>query len=181
MTTIQEQSILPGLKKQDLIIVSETGTGKTLSYLLPILNNINLNIRKIQSIIIAPTKELVRQIYNILLKFKSYNQQLNISILSNDSNITKLFNSHILVSTPSNVTNLINKQIDTNIISSIVLDEADLLIDYGFKNTIINIFNNIKNKNIQKIVCSATFHETLSNQIKTYLNKPLIISTSKNI
>ena len=185
LTDIQKNAIPFVLDSQNLVIVSETGTGKTYAYLLPILEKINFFNNELQAVIILPTRELARQVYSKIIFFKDFVNNLKVSLLIGgvDKNKKVKNDFQILVCTPEKLKEYFfsNKSI-FNSFKYLVLDEADMLLDMGFFPLINEMFNNIKNLDaITKIALSATLHETLAIQIKKYFKNTKIIDTAQNI
>lgn len=96
-TPIQEQVIPLGYKNNDIIGISQTGTGKTHAFLLPIMDQIDTNKDHVQAVITAPTRELATQIYNNARLFVKYNQDIRISLIIGGSDRQKAVNK-LLVS-----------------------------------------------------------------------------------
>lgn len=183
LTDIQEKSIPLALKNNSLIVSSQTGSGKTYCYLLPILNNIDCSKNEIQAIIVLPTKELTRQVTSKINDFKKHNSSLrscNLVELKNNS-LNQNYLPHIVVGTPVKAFELVNKKAFSQNVKYFVLDEADMLFDLGFTNNIDEIFKKIDSNKLTKIACSATLHESLSNKLKKYLKNTKIILNSKSI
>ncbi|GHU50856.1 hypothetical protein FACS189459_5510 [Bacilli bacterium] len=141
----------------------------------------------VQGLIVVPTKELARQIYNQLVDFKKYEPLLKINLLIGNSDtdeqsrILKSSKPQIIISTPAKALEFIkNKQITKNI-KTLIMDEFDMLIDFGFANQIDELFKLINNINLQKICCSATAHESLANKFKKYLTNTKTVSLGDSI
>ncbi|SYV94864.1 ATP-dependent RNA helicase, partial [Mycoplasmoides gallisepticum] len=106
-TKIQKEAIPPLLKQKNLIGVAPTGTGKTLAFLLPILQNLDFAQNLIQAVIIVPTRELANQIKSVLANFVKTNKAIRIKSFVGstqfDEQIISIKNNppHILISTPS--------------------------------------------------------------------------------
>jgi ATP-dependent RNA helicase CshB len=187
LTKIQEQVLPYVLNNKNVIITSQTGSGKTLCYLLPILNKIDVNINKIQSLIILPTKELTRQVYSRLIDFKKENNQLKMMLLIGNNDINKqekvLKNNppQIVVGTISKVLDFVKSKKINRDINTLVLDEADMLIDMGFIRQVNELFSFVNSNSLQKIACSATTHTSLANHLSKYLGNTKVISANKSI
>ena len=184
--------IIPLLyNKKNVIASSETGSGKTFSYLLPIIHNSLLNKLKNKNnkiIIILPTKELAKQIYNetILyinyyceneLKTKYINKGMIISLKSDHINFLK--NNDIFISTPKNILDLIEVCKDDliNKLIYLILDEADKFFDLGFIEIIDEILSKVKEKNfITKGFFSATILDSLGDIITSNIFNSIKIS-----
>lgn len=136
-TEIQSTAIIPGLENKDIIGEAFTGSGKTLAYLLPIFHKIDTSKREMQAIILAPTHELALQIEN-QIKLLSTNSNVPVTSLSiiGDVNINnqikrlKENKPHIIVGSTGRILDLIRKKkITAHTIKTIVIDEADNLLD----------------------------------------------------
>lgn len=136
-TEIQSTAIIPGLENKDIIGEAFTGSGKTLAYLLPIFHKIDTSKREMQAIILAPTHELALQIEN-QIKLLSANSNVPVTSLSiiGDVNINnqikrlKENKPHIIVGSTGRILDLIRKKkITAHTIKTIVIDEADNLLD----------------------------------------------------
>ena len=184
-TDIQEKALQLSTEQKNFIGISPTGTGKTLAFLLPILNRIDFLTIGLQSIIIAPTRELCRQIFSVLQEFKKNNKQLKIALLIGGNDLNKSINnlknncSQIVVSTPKRfleVASELPKTIFANI-NSFVLDEADMLLDLNFFPEIKKICDHLNpNAAIMKIAMGATLHDLLSNEIKKIFKSVTIVN-----
>lgn len=185
LTQVQEKTFFPINKGKNIVISAPTGSGKTLCYLLPILNNIDVNNRNCQAILIAPTKELVWQIYNNFVDITRHQKQLKIVLLDNNQKVQNLLKnpSHIVVATVDKIKQSIACGVNFKNLKTIVLDEADMLIDYGFVNQINDIFSklNLYRTNVQKVFCSASIHNTIANIFKKTVNNLLTIQLERNI
>lgn len=187
MTDIQSKTIPLILKNKNVIGVSSTGSGKTLSFLIPIMNQLKLD-QSIQSIIITPTRELARQIHSITNLFKKYEPKLKTQLLigGKDYNqqIKNINNSRpqILICTVEKLKlALKNEDLNIDSLKYLTLDEADMLMDLGFFNDLDYIFKKIDNNELVKNAWSATLHELLSNQLSKYYKDTKIITIGKNI
>ncbi|MGL4647684.1 MAG: DEAD/DEAH box helicase family protein, partial [Mycoplasmoidaceae bacterium] len=187
-TDIQAKTIPLILKNQNVVGVSETGTGKTYCFLLPILNKIDFNNKEIQAIIIAPTRELARQLFSKFNDFKKHQPLLKTHLIIGGSEFEKTIEKviktkpQIIIATPEKLLELNKSKIKFNEVKTIVFDEADMLIDLGFISIFNNIFDLLKdNKELQKIAFSATLHEMLLNQISIFFKNTKIINVSENI
>ena len=180
-TDIQTESFLSKNNGKTLIITSKTGSGKTLCFLINILNKIDIDKNNVQALILVPTKELANQIYTVFNEFARQQNKIRIKMLSNNVNFNEAYKSQIIIATPNKALDFVR---DKNIKESIkffVLDEADMLIDFGFYNTILNVFNEINNQYLIKYATSATLHESLANHLKRILTNAKVISTSDSI
>ena len=181
-TGIQETAIPFALENKDIIAEAHTGTGKTLAFLIPIFEKINVEKREMQAIILAPTHELVMQIES-QIKLLSNNSNMNVTSLSimGESNIEKQIKKlkevkpHIIVGSPGRILDLIKKKkITAHTIKTIVLDEADNLL---CKNKPVIIKDIIKStmKDRQLMFFSASINKETLNLAKTLVKDVEII------
>lgn len=181
-TGIQETSIPFALENKDIIAEAHTGTGKTLAFLIPIFEKINLEKREMQAIILAPTHELVVQIES-QIKLLATNSHMDIKSLSimGESNIEnqikklKEIKPHIIVGSPGRILDLIKKRkITAHTIKTIVLDEADNLLSKN-KPTIIKDIIKSTMKDRQLMFFSASINKETLNLAKTLVKEVEII------
>ena len=181
-TGIQETSIPFALENKDIIAEAHTGTGKTLAFLIPIFEKINIEKREMQAIILAPTHELVVQIES-QIKLLSTNSGINVTSLSimGESNIEKQIKKlkevkpHIIVGSPGRILDLIKKKkITAHTIKTIVLDEADNLLSKN-KPTIIKDIIKSTMKDRQLMFFSASINKETLNLAKTLVKEVEII------
>lgn len=179
-TEIQEKTI-PYIKEfKDLIGEAKTGTGKTLSFLLPIFENIDKNKNYIQALIISPTRELAIQITSEAEKLYE-GKNINILSLYGGKDISgqlkKLKNNiHLVISTPGRLLDHIKRNtINLKSLKTIVLDEADQMLLMGFKNEIDTIMKEVPRKK-QTICFSATMDSKVKKLAYRYMKDPIVVS-----
>jgi ATP-dependent RNA helicase DeaD len=179
MTEIQQNIIPKILDGVDIIGQAPTGTGKTLAFAIPTINNIDPNNNNIQVIALCPTRELTIQVGD---EYKKLCKNLNINILTIyggqpiDKQIRYLNQSkpQIIVSTPGRLLDHIKRNsINVKTITSIILDEADVMLDMGFGRDVDRIFQTIQNKH-QTILISATIPEQILSLSKKYQSNPFL-------
>ncbi|WP_409270679.1 DEAD/DEAH box helicase [Neobacillus sp. SCS-31] len=182
-TEIQEQMIPAALKGESAIGQSRTGTGKTHSYLLPILDKLDPGRQEVQAVITAPTRELASQIYHQFLKAaEHYDGPEEIRIRNyiggtdKQKTIEKLkVQPHIVVGTPSRINDLIQEQaLFVHTAGTLVIDEADLMLDMGFLEDVDKVASRMPEK-LQMLVFSATIPEKLKPFLKKYMENPKYI------
>ncbi|MEN8076440.1 DEAD/DEAH box helicase [Clostridioides difficile] len=182
-TPIQQNSISHILNNKDIIAEAQTGTGKTLAFLLPIFENISLNSNGIQALIISPTRELALQITEEANKLSAAK---NIGVLSMyggkdiGSQIKKLKgNIKLIIATPGRLLDhLERKTINLSNLKTIVLDEADQLLLMGFKNEIESIMKETPKKK-QTLCFSATMDSSVKKLAYRYMKDPINITIEK--
>jgi ATP-independent RNA helicase DbpA len=180
MTPIQEKAIASILEGSDILAQSKTGSGKTIAFGLPCIMQTDTNKYKPQTIIITPTRELADQIATQLRKIASYKPNLKIITLYGGVPLRAQAESlakgaHILIGTPGRIQDHLGKETLTlESINTLVLDEADRMLDMGFYDEIIKIGSNMP-RSKQTLLFSATFPEKIEKLAKTLLKQPLII------
>ncbi|MFH1188056.1 MAG: DEAD/DEAH box helicase [bacterium] len=187
-TPIQEQAIPFVLNsKKDLIALAQTGTGKTAAFGLPILNQINSSGKELQAIILCPTRELCLQITQDIKKFSKHSRGIiTTAVYGGESmalQIRSLKNgTNIVVGTPGRVCDLIRRNVlHLNSIKWLVLDEADEMLDMGFKDDLDAILSETP-KTRQTLLFSATISKSVHSIAKRYMNSAEEISIGeKNV
>jgi len=180
MSEIQERAINPILEGNDVLAQSKTGSGKTLAFGLPIIMRIDTSDYKPQAIIITPTRELAEQIAVELRKIASYKANLKILTLYGGVPLRAQAESikkgvHVLIGTPGRIQDHLAKETLTlENINTMVLDEADRMLDMGFYDEIVKIGSNMPRAK-QSLLFSATFPENIEKLAKQLLKQPLTI------
>ncbi len=139
--TAVQSTVIPFLLKDgsDLIAQAQTGTGKTAAFGLPLLTKMNTKHRDIQGLVLAPTRELAKQIGKQLFRFTKYTEKIFIEVVSGGDNIDRQTDAlkrptHIVVATPGRLLDLIERDALTlEFVRYVVLDEADEMLSMGFK------------------------------------------------
>jgi len=185
-TPIQEQSIGELLNGKDVIAQAQTGTGKTLAFLLPILEMIDIEKPFIQGLIITPTRELAIQITN---EAKKLQEAKNISILAAyggqdvEQQIRKLKNGiHLVIATPGRLLDhMRRKTIDLGKLKALVLDEADEMLRMGFLEDVESIIIDTPHTR-QTMLFSATIPNEVRSLGKRFMKNPVQIEIQgKNV
>ena len=197
-TKVQEKVIPIALNGHDIFVNSETGSGKTACFLLPIVQRIilsrnskeknNKNVIQNQALIIVPTRELALQCNLMLTQFLKYidiNYVFLCGGLSVENQINQMKNKipDIIITTPGRLLDLIynNKNLSLEHVNILVLDEADKLLELGFKDAIFEILELIKkNKNRQTLLFSATLNPKLLDLGEHALNNPIKIKIAQS-
>ena len=180
-TDIQAKTI-PLLKEgKDVIGHSQTGTGKTAAYTIPILENINYESNLIQAIILCPTRELAVQVKREIDKIGKYIQKLKTVCVYGGEPISKQINAlrkkpQIIIGTPGRTIDHINRKlIKLHDVKFVILDEADEMLKMGFKED-IEIILSATNKTHQTMMFSATMPKQIQQIAKRYMNDPVHIT-----
>ena len=174
-------------KKKDLVALAQTGTGKTAAFSLPVLNQIDLETGKTQALILSPTRELCVQISNDIKNYSKYLKNIRIATVyggaSADKQIAELNKGcQIVVGTPGRILDLKKrKKLKINNISYLILDEADEMLDMGFKDDLDAILETTPDEK-QTLLFSATMPPEISKIAKKYMHDADEISVGeKNV
>jgi ATP-dependent RNA helicase DDX52/ROK1 len=171
-------------KKRDVIALAETGSGKSLSFILPILSKIDPEKDGVQAIILAPTRELLIQLYKQFLVFNPQPKKIKVKFLRKkliprDNSEVDGFvkNCKVLLSTPLRLDKVL-KEIDMKFstVKFLVIDEADALFDMGFISQIDRIIKTCTNTHLQKSFFSATMQPAIEELLKENMNDPIKIT-----
>lgn len=185
MTEIQRQTYKHIMDNRDIIACSSTGTGKTLAYLIPIINRLKSNTHNIQAVVLVPTAELAIQVNNTLKDIFAHMDNTFSSVaLIGDVNISRQIDSiksnkpAIIIGTPNRIHQLIsNKKIKVHEVKTLVLDEADKLFDKTFIQDVEAIRKSLM-KFTQVLLFSASVdRKTITN---TLCFKPIFIDINSN-
>ncbi len=184
-TTVQIQSIPAILDGRDVIAQSQTGTGKTAAFALPLLQKVNPRIKKPQVFILCPTRELALQVSSEIKGFSKYLPQIHCAALYGGEPIGNQLRrlrsgAQVIVGTPGRmIDHFKRKTISANSIHSIVLDEADEMLDMGFLEDIRFILGQLPQER-QMLLFSATISDTIMDIAKQYQTHPKQINISKS-
>lgn len=181
---IQKEAIPAILKNKDVLGIAKTGSGKTASYVLPIVNNLKnnkpLKNRYIQVLVLVPTRELAIQVEEVFHTFTSAlpNKIKTLAIfggVSINPQMMALNKVNILVATPGRLIELVeNNALNLSEINTLVLDEADKMLNLGFKSEMDHIFALLPKKR-QNLLFSASLNQDVENMNQVLLNQPEII------
>jgi DEAD/DEAH box family ATP-dependent RNA helicase len=177
-TEIQKQTI-PFIQSdfRDLIALAATGTGKTAAFSLPILDMIDDTSRKIQLLVLCPTRELCLQIAKDIKNYTKYLPNIKTTAVYGGSSIVEQIRSlkekpQIIVGTPGRVIDLLGrKALDFSAINWLVLDEADEMLSMGFKDDLETILSGTPETK-QTLLFSATMSKEVEKISKNYLENP---------
>lgn len=185
-TPIQQQAIPQILESEkDLIALAQTGTGKTAAFGLPILEKLDADSRTVQAIILCPTRELCLQITKDLENFAKYLGNVAIQPVYGGADALKQINGlkknpQIVVGTPGRTLDLIKRgALKINHINWLVLDEADEMLNMGFREDIDSILETTPSEK-QVLLFSATMMKEVRRIASEYMHKPEEISIGKS-
>ncbi|MGV0754816.1 DEAD/DEAH box helicase [Empedobacter brevis] len=182
---IQEKAIPQILSSdQDVIALAQTGTGKTAAFGLPILNNLATDSKSVQAIILCPTRELCLQIAKELESFSADMRGVRVQAVYGGADIVKQIrglkdNPQIVVGTPGRTMDLIKRNaLKINDITWTVLDEADEMLNMGFRDEIDSILETTPEEK-QTLLFSATMPSEVRRIASEYMHNPVEIAVSK--
>lgn len=184
-TPVQEQSIPVFLEtERDILALAQTGTGKTAAFGLPLLQKIDFDSKTTQALIICPTRELCLQISKDLGNYSKFLKGVNIAAVYGGASITQQIDqlrrgAQIIVATPGRLMDLMDrKAVKIQNISFVVLDEADEMLNMGFRDDIEQILS-VTPDNKRVALFSATMPKQVKQIADTYLTDPVEITVGR--
>jgi translation initiation factor 4A len=178
---IQSKAILPVIQGHDVIAQAQSGTGKTATFTIASLARIDLSLREEQILIVAPTRELVQQIVNVVNNIGSFMEGLLVKVvlgggsISDDIDYFKRNAPQIIVGCPGRMLDLLKRKIiHTSNIKSLILDEADELLSSDFRNQMQEIIGRLPHS-VQIALFSATLPEHIKEITTAFMNNPVEI------
>lgn len=177
---IQTKGITAICSKKDCLIQSQSGTGKTATYLLSIFNNI-IDKKNLAAIIIVPTRELAEQVYKVATSLSQFTTiSINMCIGGIRQEYNKLKTSNLIIGTIGRLYHMIElKKISLNNLSMIIIDEADNLINYQMDDKLKYILTNSP-EDVQLVLISATINAPIFDIIKEIMVEPIKILLKKS-
>lgn len=180
-TEVQERLIPLITRRKNIIIQSQTGSGKTHTFLLPLLNKINPEKEEVQVVITAPSRELATQIYGAAIQIATFSKpKIRVSNFIGGTDkkrqLNRLYHQqpHVVIGTPGRILDMMNEQaLKIHTAFAFVIDEADMTLDMGFLNEVDQIASRLPEK-LQFLVFSATIPKKLRLFLRKYMNNPLI-------
>lgn len=180
-TEVQEK-LIPIIKKGKSVIgQSQTGSGKTHTFLLPLMDKVKPTIDEVQIVITAPSRELANQIYQEAQQLARFSQpEIRVSNFVGGTDKQRQLNKlkhqqpHVVIGTPGRILDMMNEQaLKVHTAFAFVVDEADMTLDMGFLAEVDQIAGRLPEK-LQMLVFSATIPEKLRPFLKKYLENPVI-------
>merc|ERR1711934_107290 len=175
-STIQQRGIVPIVRGHDTIAQAQSGTGKTATFTIGVLQRVDLSKRECQALILAPTRELANQSHKVVCSIGDY---LNVVChaciggmkVSDDIDMLRR-GVHIVVGTPGRVFDMIDRRaLDARSVKIFVLDEADEMLSRGFTDQIYDVFRKLP-ENVQVGLFSATMPEEVLEMTGKFMNDP---------
>ncbi|CUS10162.1 unnamed protein product [Tuber aestivum] len=183
-SAIQQLAIVPVIEGRDVIAQAQSGTGKTATFSISVLQKIDLSRKECQALILAPTRELAQQIQKVIIAIGDF---MNIechaciggTVVSQDIRILEA-GVHIVVGTPGRVFDMIKRDaLLPGTIKMFVLDEADEMLSRGFTQQIYDIFTYLNKETIQVVLLSATMPQDVLDVSKNFMVDPVNILVKK--
>ncbi|WP_163997385.1 ATP-dependent RNA helicase DbpA [Pyxidicoccus caerfyrddinensis] len=180
-TPIQEQSIPVLLQGLDLVGQAQTGSGKTAAFALPILQRVRLPNRRLQALVLCPTRELCAQVAGEIRRLARRLPGLQVLVLSGGQPIRPQVDAlekgaHIGVGTPGRILDLLDREVlDPRTLATVVLDEADRMLDMGFREDMERILS-VTPASRQTVLFSATFPPDIEALSRTFQKKPVRVT-----
>ncbi|MDK9865426.1 DEAD/DEAH box helicase [Staphylococcus equorum] len=187
-TEIQSRVIPKIMKQVNLIGQSQTGTGKSHAFLLPLMNSINTEYKEPQAIIVAPTRELAQQLFDVASHLAKFKNEVSVKLFIGGTDIEKDRNRaknqpQLIIGTPTRINDLAkNGDLHVHLASYLVIDEADLMIDLGLIEEVDYVATRL-DENAHIAVFSATIPKSLHPFLNKYLENPEYVeieNTQKN-
>lgn len=175
-TPVQEKAIPAIFKGRDVIAKSQTGTGKTLAYLLPLVQRIQTERDEVQALILTPTRELSKQVFDVLKSLASVRGVDAADVIGGrtiENQIQKLKrNPHVIIGTPGRLLDHIRRRtLNLSAVKMVILDEADQMLAAGFREDIEALVDQTPKKR-QFILLSATMTEDTVRMARKYMTNP---------
>jgi ATP-dependent RNA helicase DeaD len=176
-TPIQSSAIPVMLSGKDIIGQAQTGTGKTASFGIPIIESIDAHLKKVQAIVLCPTRELAIQVSEEIGELLKYKKNIKIVPIYGGQSIDRQIRSiqsgvQIVIGTPGRVIDHINRgTLKLDNVKIVVLDEADEMLDMGFRDDMEMILKQVP-KERQTVMFSATMPKQILDLSKKYLKSP---------
>lgn len=183
-SAIQQRAIKQIMKGRDVIAQSQSGTGKTATFSISVLQCLDIQVRETQALILAPTRELAVQIQKGLLALGDYmNVQCHACIggTNVDEDIRKLdYGQHVVAGTPGRVFDMIRRRsLPTRAIKMLVLDEADEMLNRGFKEQIYDVYRYLPPAT-QVVLVSATLPHEILEMTNKFMTHPIRILVKRD-
>jgi len=183
-SAIQQRGIMPILKSHDTIAQAQSGTGKTATFSISVLQSIDLSMNKAQALILAPTRELAQQIQKVVRALGDHLKCTSHACVGGTlvrDDIRELRNGvQVVVGTPGRVYDMINRQVlNLGSVKIFVLDEADEMLSRGFKDQIYDVFQHLPPK-VQVCLFSATMPNEILDISNRFMRSPVRILVKKD-
>ena len=183
-TEIQSKTIPLGIEGSDILASAETGSGKTASYLIPLINKISKE-GKTSGLILAPTRELAQQVSEVCKSLLGYKSNINLALIVGGASMRNQLvqlkkRPKIIIGTPGRINDLLEKKsLILKYFNYFVLDEADRMLDMGFQDQVEKIIQYLPIKR-QSLLFSATLPKEIIKLSSKYLKNPIRVNVKEN-
>ncbi|UCN00244.1 ATP-dependent RNA helicase DbpA [Sulfurimonas sp. SWIR-19] len=184
MTAIQAQALPAVLEGRDVIAQAKTGSGKTAAFGIGLLHHLDVKKFRVQSLVLCPTRELADQVAKELRRLARFQHNIKILMLTGGESFGRQLGSlehqaHVIVGTPGRVLKHLNKEsLELSNLKTLVLDEADRMLDMGFIEEIESVLAFVP-KERQRLLFSATFDDEILDISKKLQNNALHVKTTE--
>ena len=185
-TLIQSKALLPALDGRDILGTAQTGTGKTLAFILPILERLmHSRGRRIEALVLVPTRELAMQVLdtlNLVGKGSGISSVLVVGGLSEANQLNAIRRgAHVVIATPGRLEDYVRRRlVNLQSVKILVLDEADRMVDMGFLPQMRSIMRDVT-KERQTMCFAATLSNKVTHLVHDYLRHPLRVEVGSTI
>jgi ATP-dependent RNA helicase DbpA len=177
MTPIQAASLPIALAGKDLLAQAKTGSGKTAAFAIPLLAKLDVSQLDVQALVLCPTRELADQVTQEIRRLARAEDNIKILTLTGGVMMRGQRNSlehgaHICVGTPGRIMDLLDRgNLELGLVNTLVLDEADLMLDMGFNESIAYVVKRVPSLR-QTLMFSATYPEGIARLSAQFLKQP---------
>jgi len=181
LTPIQARAITPALEGKDVIGTAQTGTGKTLAFLIPLIEMLSRQpSRQASALVLLPTRELAMQVHEQYEKLRNKNTPKAALVIGGVAEKTQIqalrAGSGLVIATPGRLQDFLSRKlVDLRYVSILVLDEADRMLDMGFLPSIQRILLEVP-KSRQTLCFSATMEQSVARLVHDYLREPVRVA-----
>ena len=183
-TEIQSKTIPLGIEGSDILASAETGSGKTASFLIPLINKISKE-GKVSGLILTPTRELAQQVSEVCMSLLGYKSNINLALIVGGASMQNQLvqlkkRPKIIIGTPGRINDLLEKKsLILKYFNYFVLDEADRMLDMGFQDQVEKIIQYLPIKR-QSLLFSATLPKEIIKLSSKYLKNPIRVNVKEN-
>lgn len=180
---IQSKAIQPVIEGRDVIAQAQSGTGKTATFTIGALQRLNVNEQTTQVLILSPTRELSTQTAKVATQLSSFMTGVKVKTLFGGSSMedNSRIVPHIVCGCPGRVYDMMRRdRLNGNTIRLIILDEADEMLSFGFKEQVYNIFQHLNN-DVQVCLFSATMPEDMNTIVDKIMRNPVRICVKREL
>jgi superfamily II DNA/RNA helicase len=179
-SAIQQKAIKPFLDGNDIIAQAQSGTGKTATFAISLLQSIDENLDETQAVVVSHTRELSNQIMNVFKSLSNY-MNISVSLVTGGTSVNKTMEDlstrpKIIIGTPGRILDMMNKKaLNYKTVRYLAIDEADEMLSSGFVSQIQDLFRFLIDNKLQVGLYSATMPNEFFDVTKKFMNKPVKI------